>query len=181
MLEKDTLVFDLETQKTFDEVGGREHLDRLLVSVAGVYSYQRNTFLTFTEKEIFRLLQLLEEASLIIGFNVKRFDYKVLEPYYHHRTLDHLPTLDILEEVVHRLGHRVRLQSLAQATLGRGKLGDGLDAIRFFRQGQMDKLRQYCLEDVTLTRDLFEFGKKHQKLYYYDRTGQIRLDLPVHW
>ncbi|MGH7273083.1 MAG: hypothetical protein ACREIQ_01315, partial [Nitrospiria bacterium] len=95
--------------------------------------------------------------------------------------LAHLPTLDILEEAVKVLGHRLRLESLAQATLGRGKAGTGLDAIRYFRQGELEKLKAYCLEDVRVTRDLYEFGKLHKKLLYYDRPGEKVLSLPVHW
>lgn len=180
MARGDTIVLDLETQKSFEEVGGRDHLGRLLVSVVGIYSYDKNQFITYNEQEVFHLFPVLEEAKLIIGFNIKRFDYKVLEPY-HHQALGHLPTLDILEEAVKVLGHRLRLETLAQATLGRGKAGTGLDAIRYFRQGEVEKLKSYCLEDVRVTRDLYEYGKLHKKLLYYDRPGEKILSLPVQW
>jgi DEAD/DEAH box helicase domain-containing protein len=176
----DIIVLDLETQKSFEEVGGRDHLDRLLVSVVGVYSYERDQFLTYTEPELFHLFSVLESARLIVGFNIKRFDYKVLQPY-HHRSLEQLPTLDILEEVVKILGHRLRLETLAQATLGRGKTGTGLDALRYFQQGELERLKAYCLEDVRVTRDLYEYGKLHKKLLYYDRPGENILTLPVQW
>jgi DEAD/DEAH box helicase domain-containing protein len=176
----DIIVLDLETQKSFEEVGGRDHLDRLLVSVVGTYSYERDQFLTYTEPELLHLFPVLEAARLIIGFNIKRFDYKVLQPY-HHRALEQLPTLDILEEVVKTLGHRLRLETLAQATLGRGKVGTGLDALRYFQQGEFEKLKAYCLEDVRVTRDLYEHGKRHKKLLYYDRPGEKVLTLPVQW
>ncbi len=180
MAQSDIIVLDLETQKSFEEVGGRDHFHKLLVSVVGIYSYENDRFMTYTEPELLHLFPVLEEARLIIGFNIKRFDYKVLEPY-HHRPLTQLPTLDILEEVVKTLGHRLRLETLARATLGRGKIGTGLDAIRYFQQGQVDKLKTYCLEDVKVTRDLYEYGKLHKKLLYYDRPGEKVLTLPVHW
>lgn len=180
MARGDVLVLDLETQKSFEEIGGRDHLDRLRVSVVGIYSYAMDRFLIYTEQELFHLFPILEEARLVIGFNVKRFDYKVLEPY-HHRPLTHIPTLDIFEEVVKTLGHRLRLESLAQATLNRGKTGTGLDAIRYFQQGEIEKLKSYCLEDVKVTRDLYEYGKLHKRLLYYDRTGENILTLPVQW
>ncbi|MCI0530029.1 MAG: ribonuclease H-like domain-containing protein [Nitrospira sp.] len=180
MAQSDIIVLDLETQKSFDEVGGRDHLHKLLVSVVGLYSYEKDQFITYTEPELFHLFPVLEEARLIIGFNIKRFDFKVLEPY-HHRPLTQLPTLDILEEVVKILGHRLRLETLAQATLGRGKIGTGLDAIRYFQQGQLDKLKAYCLEDVKVTRDLYEYGKLHRKLLYYDRPGENVLTFSVQW
>lgn len=180
MAHGDIIVLDLETQKSFEEVGGRDHLGRLLVSIVGIYSYEKDQFVTYSEQELVHLFPVLEEARLIIGFNIKRFDYKVLEPY-RHRGLAHLPTLDILEEAVKVLGHRLRLESLAQATLGRGKAGTGLDAIRYFRQGELEKLKTYCLEDVRVTRDLYEYGKLHKKLLYYDRPGEKVLSLPVQW
>jgi DEAD/DEAH box helicase domain-containing protein len=180
MTAGDIIVLDLETQKSFEEVGGRDHLERLLVSVAGIYSYEEDRFTTYTEPELIHLFPILEQARLVIGFNIKRFDYKVLEPYL-HRPLDHLPTLDILEEVVKTLGHRLRLETLARATLGRGKIGTGLDALRYFKQGEVEKLKAYCLEDVKVTRDLYEYGKTHKKLLYFDRAETQTLSLSVQW
>ena len=174
----DTLVLDLETQKSFDDVGGRGNLHLLRVSVVGLYSYQQDRFRTFTEWDTPSMRGLLEDASLIIGFNIKRFDYPVLEPYM-KKSLKDLPTLDIMEEVQRALGHRLSLDSLVKATLGEGKTGHGLDAIRYFREGDLEKLNSYCLADVRLTRDLYEYGKRHGKILY-EKGGALR-DIPVTW
>jgi DEAD/DEAH box helicase domain-containing protein len=174
----DTLVLDLETQKTFDEVGGRENLHRLRVSVAGIYSYEQDLFQTFTEWETPALGELLMSARLIVGFNIKRFDFPVLEPYL-KRSLRHLPALDIMEEVEKHLGHRLSLEALVRATLGEGKTGSGLDAIRYFRNGEMEKLKSYCLSDVRLTRNLYEYGKRHGCLRY--QRNQDYYSIPVNW
>ena len=176
----DTLVLDLETQKSFDEVGGRENFHLLRVSVVGLYSYEAQAFKTFTEWEVPSLLPILELAQLVIGFNIKRFDYAVLEPYF-KRPLTHLRTLDIMEEVTKVLGHRLSLDSLASATLGQKKLGSGLDALKYFKAGQIDKLKEYCLEDVRLTRDLYEYGKRHGKLLYYEQRGLQIASLAASW
>ncbi len=175
----DILVLDLETQKSFDEVNGRNFRD-LLVSVVGLYSYQRDAFECYDEKDVHHLLPMLESADLVIGFNTKRFDYLVLEPYF-KKTLDHIRSLDILEEVQKTLGHRLSLDTIAKATLNQSKIGEGLDAIRYFRAGEIDKLKKYCLEDVRLTRDLYEYGKKHGKLYYTDKMGKGILSFAVKW
>lgn len=174
----DTLVLDLETQKSFDEVGGRANLKLLRVSVVGVYSYARDQFRTYTEWETPALRGVLEDAALVVGFNLKRFDYPVLEPYM-KKSLGHLPTLDIMEDVQRHLGHRLSLDSLVQATLGEGKTGHGLDAIRFFREGDMEKLKSYCLADVRLTRDLFEYGKQNGCMLY--RKNNQQYSIPVNW
>jgi len=176
----DTIVLDLETQKSFDEVGGRDNFHLLRVSVVGLYSYEAQAFQTFTEWEVPSLLPILESAQRVIGFNIKRFDYAVMEPYF-KRPLTHLRTLDIMEEVTKVLGHRLSLQSLATATLNQKKLGSGLDALKYFKAGQMDKLKEYCLEDVRLTRDLYEYGKRHGKLLYYEQRGLQISSLPVSW
>jgi DEAD/DEAH box helicase domain-containing protein len=174
----DRLVIDVETQHSFDEVGGRERLDALKVSVLGLYSYSTDRFQIYLESQLPELLPLLDRARLIIGFNIRRFDYPVLAPYL-PVALDRLPTLDLMEEVTKTLGHRVSLDSLASATLGTGKTGDGLQAIRLFRAGEIQKLSDYCLADVRLTRDLYEYGAQHGELYYL-KAGQ-RQRCPVSW
>ena len=174
----DVIVLDLETQKSFDEVGGRDNLHLLRVSVVGIYSYNQNLFRTFTEWETPSLRGILEEAGLIVGFNIKRFDYPVLEPYL-KRNLRDLPTLDIMEDVQRFLGHRLSLDTLVKATLGEGKTGHGLDAIRYFREGDMEKLKSYCLADVRLTRDLYDYGKQHGHMKY-EKNSESR-SIPVAW
>lgn len=171
------VVLDLETQKTFDEVGGR-NIHLLRVSVAGIYCYEKDDFMIFTEGDILNLLPILESTDRVIGFNIKRFDYLVLEPYF-KRDLKALPTLDIMEDVQRNLGHRLSLQSLASATLGEGKTGSGLDAIHFFRQGKMNELIEYCKADVRLTRNLYEYGRAHGHLLY--RSGLGLKHIPVSW
>lgn len=174
----DTIVLDLETQKTFDEVGGRSHLHLMRVSLVGTYFYKEDRFRTFTEWEAPALRGILEEAGLVVGFNIKRFDYPVLKPYL-KKSLAHIPTLDIMEDVQRQLGHRLSLDTLVKATLGEGKTGHGLDAIRFFREGRLEELKRYCLSDVRLTRDLFEYGKRNGHIRY-QKNGQS-LSIPVNW
>ncbi|MEJ0020958.1 MAG: ribonuclease H-like domain-containing protein [Candidatus Doudnabacteria bacterium] len=176
------IVLDLETQKSFAEVGGfgKNHL--LKVSVVGVYSYPLNKFLTFAEDELYRLGEMLSEADQIIGFNIKNFDFQVLQPYLKHKLSD-IPALDILEEVEKLIGHRVKLDNLAQMTLGAGKSGDGLQALKFYKLGQMEELKKYCLDDVRITKELYEYAQTYGKLLYKDyfetKEIQMRFDEPV--
>jgi len=174
----DKLVLDLETKKSFEEVGGDWHKDQLGVSVVGVYSYERDQFRAFREEEFGELGEWLKAADLIIGFNSKSFDFNVLQPYFKFK-LAKLPHLDILEEVYYALGHRLKLDSLAQITLGEGKSGSGLDAIWYFKNQEWDKLIKYCLDDVRVTRDLYEYGKEHGQLWY-ENNGR-REPIKVRW
>lgn len=172
------LVFDLETKKTFQEVGGQRAADRLGISLVGVYSYERQQFKTFREAELGELGRWMAEAELIIGFNSKAFDNAVLQPYL-SLDLSRLPHLDILEQVTASLGHRLKLDTLAQGTLLEEKAGDGLDAILYYQRGEWDKLEYYCLKDVQITRDLYEYGQRHSQLWFPD-SGRL-LPVPIRW
>lgn len=171
------LVLDLETQRAFSEVEDNR-LDLLGVSLVGVYSYRSGAFETFREEELDALLSRLERASLIVGFNQVGFDFPVLQPYF-ESSLAALPTLDLLEEAVRALGHRVKLDDLAYVNLGRRKSGSGLDALEYYRSGRWDLLEKYCLEDVTITRDLFDYGRRNSRLFYPKRGGIS--SFPVNW
>jgi DEAD/DEAH box helicase domain-containing protein len=161
------IVFDLETQKSFDEVGGRGNNHLLKISVLGLYSYADDKYYCFTEDEIYRAGEMFQEADQIIGFNIKNFDFEVLRPYVNFNVHD-LPYLDIMEEFEKLVGHRVKLDNLAKTTLGVGKNGDGLEALRMYRQGRIEELKKYCLQDVKVTKELYDYVLKHGKLLYKD-------------
>lgn len=174
------IVFDCETQKTFEEVGGRDAFHKLGISYVGVYAYSQGKFFGFWEKDLPILEKILrQEQPTLIGFNSIKFDIPVLQPYFHNFDLHTLPHIDILLEIERALGHRVKLENVAQATIFEGKTGDGLDAIRWFREGSFQKLAKYCLDDVRVTRDVYEYGCRHGKIYY--PSGGERLPIPIPW
>lgn len=174
------LVLDLETQKEFAEVEGRKP-ELLLISVVGLYSYEANRYDAYVEGDIAsRLGPRLQEASLVIGFNIRRFDLPVLQPYLPYPVAS-IQVLDIMEEIVKHLGHRVSLESVAQATLGRGKSGSGLDALKWYKEGRLDLITQYCLDDVKLTKEVYDYGKQHNRLFATNRFGSEKLQVPVFW
>lgn len=177
MEAKNKIVLDLETQNTFDEVG-RENLHLLKISVVGIYHYLKDEYRIFEEKDLAELEEILKTADLVIGFNIKRFDWVVLDPYL-NIPVHQLPTLDIMQKIVKVVGHRVSLQSVAMATLKEGKSGHGLDAIKYFRQGEMDKLKKYCLDDVRLTRELYDYVLKHNQLSFTSRYGESNRTIPL--
>lgn len=158
------IVYDLETQRGFDEVEGRR-LDKLGVSVLVAYDYSDNEYKVFREHELNRLWPLFESADLIIGFNQKSFDNRVLGAYY-RGDLSLFPHLDLLEEFYKTAGFRVRLDALGQATLNARKSGSGLQAISWFKQGNFKDLEEYCREDVALTKNLYEYALANRSLKY---------------
>lgn len=171
------IVVDVETQNTFRDVGGYEPA-KLKISVAGMYDYGTDKYYTFEEPELPKLFPFLENASTIIGFNIVDFDLPVINPYYVGQ-LSKFPTLDLLKFVEKSLGFRIALDDLVKETLGAAKTGHGLLAIDYFRSGQMQKLKDYCLSDVRLTKELYEYGKQNGKVYYKGPRG--RQEIRVSW
>lgn len=168
----DVLFFDLETQFLFQEVGGR-YPERLRLACGVVWSTRFRRFEDYLEHQATRLVERLRGADLVVGFNLLAFDYPVLAPYAGGK-LQRIRTLDIMREVESRLGFRVSLDSLAMATLGRGKTANGIQSVQWFRQGRLDLVLEYCRADVQVTRELFEFGLLNGYLLFSDRTGRNR-------
>ena len=171
--------FDLETQKLADEVGGWDNKRQMLVSVGVLYDYESGEYRSFTEARVPELLEELGKADLVVGFNIKSFDWEVLRRYS-DMDFGAIPTLDILEDIHKTLGHRVSLDKLAKATLQEGKSADGLQAVKWFREGRMDLLTEYCRHDVEVTCRLFEFGRKNGYLLFEGRDRDMRR-VSVRW
>ncbi len=159
------IIFDIETQKSFREVGN--DITKLGVSVVAAYDYGTGEVTAFVEQELPQLFKLFERSSLLIGYNSNSFDLAVLNGYY-VGDLYRLPHFDLLEDIRDKIGKRLPLDDLVQATLHEGKTGHGLHAIELYKQGKIDELTQYCKDDVRLTKGLFQFGVDHGYIYYPD-------------
>lgn len=149
------------------------------VSLAVLCETSPERVTVYREADLADLCRRLGELDLVVGFNLKRFDYRVLQPYT-NIPLDNLPTLDILEELHSFLGFRLSLDHLAEATLGRKKTGNGLLALEFYKNGRWEELESYCRHDVLLTKSLFEFGAQEGYLLYQHRRGDL-VRVPVTW
>jgi len=165
---KDKLVIDIETKNVFDDVGGRDFVEKLDASLVGVYSYDQNQYFHFKEGEFEKLAPLLQNARLIIGFSINRFDLPVLNKYFNFNLLN-LPRFDLLEEIEVSYGRRVGLDILARANLGISKTGHGLDAVEFYKQGNWQALTDYCLQDVKITKELYDLAQKRGHLLIPDK------------
>ncbi len=174
-----TIFFDLETKYLADEVGGWGNIHKMGLAVAVTYATADADYKHFIEEQAAELVAELERADLIVGFNVRRFDYTVLQPYTEVQ-LQTLPTVDMLQDIYRVLGFRVSLDALAVATLNSAKSADGIQAVQWYRQGEIDKVIAYCERDVDVTRDLYEFGRRHGFVRYRDRNYRLR-QVPVRW
>ena len=173
------IVLDVETQKGFNEVD-RKKLYLLKISVVCIYDSKTDSYLSFEEKELLKLEEILKQADLIIGFNIRDFDMEVLAPYL-LTPVKTLPILDLLVEFEKVRGHRASLQSLAQATLGTSKSGSGWDALKLYKEGRMDELIKYCKDDVKITKDVYEYGIKNGKVLFISNRDYKTHEVPVSW
>ncbi len=174
-----TVFFDLETQKTFDEVGGRQNIRQLGFAAAVTYSTAEAAYHHYIEESVPGLIAELKSAELVVGFNVLSFDYEVLRAYTPDR-LDSIPTVDMLEHIYKKLGFRVSLDNLALTTLRAAKSADGKQSVRWYKQGLIHLVLEYCQHDVEITRQLYEFGRLHKHVSFRDRDYRIR-DVAVNW
>jgi len=170
-------VFDLETKRSAAEVGGWGNADKMGMSVGVVYDSKLDGFATYLEDEVDGLIDHLTSASVIIGFNILAFDYRVLAGISGRQLYDQ-PSLDLLKLIQDRLGYRLSLNRLAEQTLGRPKTADGLQALRWYKEGNISDIVRYCREDVALTRDLLLFALDNGYLLFTNKAGSaVRLPL----
>jgi DEAD/DEAH box helicase domain-containing protein len=176
---KNIVYFDLETQKSADEVGGWEKISAMKMSVGVTYSTSRGDYKIYGEAQVDDLIRELQRADLVVGFNHLRFDYEVLHGY---TALDmrQLPTLDMMLDLQEKLEHRLSLDAIATATFGVEKTAEGLQAIEWYRQGRLLQIAEYCCYDVKLTRLVHEYGVHHRQVHYLNRFGN-KLTVPVTW
>lgn len=176
---KNIVYFDLETQKSADEVGGWANIRDMRMSVGVTYSTLRGDYRIYGERDVNDLLTELQRADLVVGFNHLRFDFEVLH-YYTILDLRQLPSLDMLVDLQKALQHRLALDDVAVATLGVEKTAEGLQAIRWFRENKLLEIAEYCCFDVKITRMVHEFGSEHGRLHFKDRFGKTRT-VSVSW
>lgn len=174
-----TLIFDLESQLLAEDVGGWDNISKMKLAGAVTYNVETGLFTRYQESDVAALLADLAAASLVVGFNVLRFDYEVLRPYAGGQPLQ-FPTLDMLVEIQQKLGFRLPLDALAAGTLNKGKSADGLQAVRWFREGKIEQLLDYCQQDVQVTLDLYQYGRQNKCLKYRDKFGKVKL-VAVKW
>lgn len=180
MTDRREVVFDVETKKSFAEVGSRDANHLLGVSVAVAYSYAHDDFFVFEEHQLDDLFKFFKDASRIIGFNIRDFDIPVLAPY----TTDNLftlPILDMMDDVQRSLGFRIGLDNLATNTIKASKSAHGLQALEWFKAGEIEKIKKYCRDDVRITRDLFEYGKTHGHVIARVRDNPNPVSVGVRW
>lgn len=174
------VILDVETKQIFDDVGGY-FPEKLGISFVGVCvregRFQKGTMQSYFEKDLPKLFPLLERADVVVGFNIDGFDMPTFIPYY-SADISRIPTLDVMDRIKKSVGHRIGLDAVAKETLGTGKSGDGLDAIRYYKSGNYEALEKYCLQDVAVTRDVYDYGLKNGKIMFRNKWNRL-IEAPV--
>jgi DEAD/DEAH box helicase domain-containing protein len=173
------ITFDIETSNEF--VGGDFNPLKLDLALVGIHDSLTDEYTSYVQEELPKLWPIIEKADLLIGYNSDHFDIPLLGKYY-SGDLTTIKSIDLLKEVRAVLGRRLKLDSIAEATLGRKKIADGLQSIRWWKEGKIDEVRKYCLEDVRITKEIYDYARKNRKLKYMDYEGEreIKLD-PSGW
>lgn len=184
---KNIVYFDLETQRSFGDVGGYSHKDKMGISVAVTFSTARGSYEIYQECELDRLAEELIRADLVVGWNHLQFDYPVLQPYVFHTLAEQTVNLDMMLELESLLGFRLKLDSVAAASLGTGKSADGLDALRWWQEHKksgdfapLRKIAEYCAFDVKVTKCVHQYALAHGLLKYGDKNGRTA-EIAVNW
>jgi len=173
------IVFDIETQKSFKEID-RSKIHKLGVSVVGLYDSATGTYEAYEEKNMIKVDEKFRQADCLIGFNCIDFDLPVLAPYL-FTPIQNFFVIDLMVEIQKVRGHRVTLQSVAEATLKMSKSGDGLGAIEMFKEGRMEELKKYCLDDVRITKEIYEYGVENKKILFTSNRDWQTHEVKIGW
>ncbi len=170
-----TVVFDIETRNLFSDVGKNDPA-LLDISIVAAYDSETDMYTSYTQEELPALWPIIERADVLVGFNSDHFDIPLLNKYY-PGDLTTIKSIDIMVAIKNALGRRLSLANVAGTTLGLKKSADGLQAMQWWKEGKIDEIRKYCIQDVKVTKDLYEHILKTKKVLYRDGPDKKELTL----
>ena len=171
-----TIVFDIETANWMSDIGSSNPAD-LTIALVGIHDSETDSYQSFLEHELPQLWKILEQADILVGYNSDHFDIPLLNKYYPGE-LSRIKSLDIMKEVYETLGRRIKLDAIARGTLGEKKSADGIQSLRWWKAGEIEKVRKYCLKDVEITKKVFDYACKNGYVKYRElgKTREVKLD-----
>lgn len=165
--------YDIETQLSAGEVGGWDKIHLMRVAIAVTWTPE-DGFRRWEERDAAQLIRYLSGFPKIFSFNGDGFDSRVLSMYGNVARI-RAQSFDLLTDLKRRLGHRLSLESLAQASLNVGKTADGLQSLQWWKEGKIDLIAEYCRQDVQVLVDLVVFARQKGFVCYSEKmTGEIR-------
>ncbi|NJK90893.1 MAG: helicase [Blastochloris sp.] len=179
-MPRNIVYFDLETQKSAQEVGGWGNIRDMKLAIGVTYSTALGGYSIYHEKDVADLIKELQRADLVVGFNILRFDYTVLEPYACF-DFSQVPSLDLMVSIEEKIGHRIGLDAVAEASLGINKTADGMEALKWWKEGRLMDIAEYCCYDVKATKMVHEFGAQEGRVFFQSNKTKLRQEVPVEW
>jgi DEAD/DEAH box helicase domain-containing protein len=136
----------------------------------------------YDDKTLEACAKHLESADYVIGFNSAEFDVKPIEGILDRRLVlkEHIDLLQLIWRELRRRNQRVKgntLDEVGRRTIGVGKSGDGMHAPALANEGRFAELFQYCMDDVTLTHNIFKHVARHGGVIALDGSF-LPLELP---
>jgi DEAD/DEAH box helicase domain-containing protein len=179
-MARNIVYFDLETQLSAQEVGGWDKIADMRMSIGVTYSTQREGYKIYAEEEAPDLIRELQTADLVVGYNILRFDYTVLTRYSLF-DFSQVPSCDMMLDIEDKIGHRIKLDAVAEASLGVNKTAEGMQALKWWKEGKVKEIAEYCCFDVKVTKMVYEHGVKNNKVQYVHNKTKLKTDVPVNW
>src|SRR3989338_9688794 len=170
------ITFDIETSDWFGEIGSSNPAD-LTLALVGVHDSETNLYTSYIQSELQELWKILEHTNVLVGYNSDHFDIPLLNKYYSGDE-KMIKSVDLMKEIPHVLGRRLKLDSVAEGTLNERKSGQGLQAMEWWKKGEIEKVRSYCLKDVEITKKIFDYARTYGVVKYKDLGGvrEVKLD-----
>lgn len=171
------VTFDIETADWLGGESGFSGVTDLSIAIVCIHDSETNEFTSYLEPELPKLWPILERTDMLIGYNSDHFDVPLLNKYY-PGDLTRIKSLDLMQEVYATLGRRLKLDAIAEGTLGEKKSASGAQSLIWWRAGEVDKVRQYCLKDVDITRRIYDYALEHGGIKYRElgKTYDVKLD-----
>ena len=169
------VTFDIETSNFFTDTGSNDPAS-LSLAVVCIHDSETDAYTSYFEEDLPKLWPILERTDLLIGFNSDHFDIPILNKYY-SGDLTRIRSMDLMKEIKKKLGRRIGLNAVASATLGKKKSGSGVFANVWWQRGEKQKVVDYCIDDVRLTKELYDFARAQGHIKY--RDGKMLRELPL--
>lgn len=161
---KNIVVFDCEIE---NDVISRDRKDLMGFSVGCLFDYMDGDYKVYLKPHIQDMADRLNDADLIVGFNILGFDNELLQAQGARLKDDTAErSWDILYHSRRSTGWNVgknfpkglRLDDHLMGTFGKEfvKTEDGALAPKMWRDGMHSKIISYCLADVRREKMLFE-------------------------
>jgi hypothetical protein len=174
------IVLDIESIKTNIEVGG--WINKHKMGIAVLCAKYLDTGEEFIFSDGFKRAKPLSELydflnnNVLIGHNIKTFDYRLIQEEVAKTTNDKLANA-----LIDTARKKLSLGSISEAMLGTHKQMNGADAPFEWRNGEEGKKKvvEYCMDDVRKTYEIFKMGLRDGYITY--KSGEDRFNVDVDW